>query len=65
MLRHVHGTLLLDQGHDLGAVADRLGHSSTRLTQDLYRHTLQARAVQLAYAMGDILDVSVTGAATF
>ncbi len=40
-LRHTHATTLLRAGVDPRVVADRLGHSSTRLTQDTYSHVLK------------------------
>jgi integrase len=39
-LRHSSATLLLLAGEDSKVVAERLGHSSTRLTQDTYQHVL-------------------------
>ena len=40
-LRHSHASLLLDQGATLEVVADRLGHSNTRVTEQAYKHKLQ------------------------
>jgi integrase len=37
-LRHCSATLLLEGGTDTRIVSDRLGHSTTRLTQDTYQH---------------------------
>jgi integrase len=39
-LRHSSATLLLLAGEDSRIVAERLGHSTTRLTQDTYQHVL-------------------------
>src|SRR5262249_31434983 len=39
-LRHSSATLLLLAGEDSKVVAERLGHSTTRLTQDTYQHVL-------------------------
>jgi integrase len=39
-LRHSSATLLLLEGVDSKIVSERLGHSSTRLTQDTYQHVL-------------------------
>jgi integrase len=36
--RHTYVSLLIAQGEDVGYIADQVGHSTTRLTQDLYRH---------------------------
>jgi integrase len=37
-LRHTAATLMLEQGIPLKAVTERLGHSSTQITSDLYQH---------------------------
>jgi integrase-like protein len=39
-LRHSSATLLLLAGEDSKVVAERMGHSTTRLTQDTYQHVL-------------------------
>lgn len=47
-LRHTMATAMLRAGVDARVVADRLGHSTTRLTTDTYQHVLpdqQAEAV--------------------
>jgi integrase len=36
--RHTAATLALEAGVDVKIVADQLGHSTTRITQDLYQH---------------------------
>lgn len=36
--RHTAATLALEAGIDVKIVADQLGHSTTRITQDLYQH---------------------------
>jgi integrase len=44
-LRHSYVSLLAAQGADLRYIADQVGHSTTKLTADLYTHVLkQARA---------------------
>jgi integrase len=48
-MRHTHGTLLLEQGESLKMVAERLGHSSIRITADRYLHVsgeMQERAME-------------------
>jgi integrase len=40
-LRHTHATAMLRAGVDPRVVADRLGHSTTRLTTDTYQHVLR------------------------
>jgi hypothetical protein len=42
-IRHIYVSLLIAQGEDVGYIADPVGHSTTQLTQDLYRHVLQPR----------------------
>ena len=37
-LRHTHATLLLEMGVPVKVVTERLGHSSTTVTMDLYAH---------------------------
>jgi integrase len=41
-LRHTHATLLLEAGVKPKTIADRLGHSSIVITQDLYAHVTDA-----------------------
>jgi site-specific recombinase XerD len=41
-LRHTHGSFLLTDGVDLATVSERLGHSSVRVTADIYSHALVA-----------------------
>lgn len=42
-LRHTHGSFLLADGVDLATVSERLGHSSVRVTADVYSHALRGR----------------------
>jgi len=39
-LRHLHATLALQAGVAPRVLADRLGHSSTAVTTDIYQHVL-------------------------
>ncbi|HEY3440347.1 MAG TPA: tyrosine-type recombinase/integrase [Paludibaculum sp.] len=39
-MRHTHGSQLLSEGVSLPAVSKRLGHSSPRITADIYSHSL-------------------------
>lgn len=41
-LRHSAATILFASGLPIEAIADLLGHSTVRVTQDLYRHRVQA-----------------------
>jgi integrase len=42
-LRHTHGSQLLAAGMEIIAVSERLGHSSPRVTQDVYSRALRGR----------------------
>ena len=49
-LRHTHATLMLENGVKDKVVAERLGHSTTRTTKDIYAHateTMQKEAVDI------------------
>lgn len=43
-LRHTHASLALAAGIELKVVSDRLGHSTTAITSDLYTHVIPAVA---------------------
>jgi len=47
-LRHSHGSVLLADGVDLATVSERLGHSSFRVTADIYSHALRGRDQEAA-----------------
>ena len=42
-LRHSHGSHLLAAGMEITAVSERLGHSSVRVTEDIYSHAIRGR----------------------
>lgn len=42
-LRHTHGSHLLLAGLEITAVSERLGHSSVRVTQEIYAHAIPGR----------------------
>ena len=47
-LRHFHGSMLLAGGTNIKTISDRLGHSSIKITSDIYLHTdmgLQKEAI--------------------
>jgi integrase len=43
LLRHSHGSHLLAQNEALTTVSERLGHSSPRVTADIYAHAITSR----------------------
>jgi len=52
--RHTHASLALAAGVDVKVVADRLGHSTTTITRDLYQHVLPQVATDAAEAIAAI-----------
>lgn len=58
-LRHTHATLLLQQGINIKVVAERLGHSNTTLTMNVYSHVMpdmQDAAVEALTGMFSEID---------
>lgn len=55
-LRHTHATLLLKQNTNPKIVAERLGHSNTRTTLDIYSHLLPNMQKDTAKLFGDMLS---------
>ncbi len=54
-LRHSAASILLAQGVPLEVVSETLGHSSIRITKDVYGHLMPAARKQAADAMNDAL----------
>jgi integrase len=54
-LRHTAATLLLEAGVPLKVVTERLGHSSTRITSDLYQHASETMQDDAAAKLGAVL----------
>lgn len=54
-LRHSHATWLLEQNVHPKVVSERLGHSKTSITLDIYSHVLQGMQEEAARKMDDIL----------
>ena len=54
-LRHAHATLMLVAGVHPKVVADRLGHSSIRITMDTYAHVFPALQVDAARHLDRLL----------
>jgi len=50
-LRHTHATLLLLEHVSVKVVSERLGHSSTNITQDIYSHVLPEMQKEAADAI--------------
>jgi integrase len=57
-LRHTCATLLLGAGENPKVVSELLGHSSVRVTLDLYAHTMPGMGKAAAARMGDLLGVT-------
>ena len=55
-LRHTHATMLLGAGVNLKLVADRLGHSTTRMTADTYSHVMPRMRDQVANVVEKIIS---------
>jgi integrase len=54
-VRHTCATTLLEQGVPLKVVSERLGHSSTRITADLYQHASETMQEEAAAKLGAAL----------
>jgi len=57
-LRHTHASLALAAGVELKVVSDRLGHSTTAITADLYTHVMPA----IGRAAADAIAASIPAA---
>jgi integrase len=60
-LRHAAATLMLAGGVDPKTASARLGHSTIRLTMDLYTHAVQALDAEAAERMQRVLRGPVSG----
>ncbi len=56
-LRHTHASLALAAGVDMKVVSDRLGHSTTAITADLYTHVIPSVAREAADAIAALIPV--------
>jgi integrase len=54
--RHTAGSLMFEHGADLKVVSEALGHSSIRVTADVYAHLLPERSGEAARAMDRALS---------
>jgi integrase len=57
-IRHVHATLLLQAGVPVKVVSERLGHSTIRLTLDIYAHVLPAMDAEAVERFAALLDAA-------
>ncbi|MCI8993993.1 MAG: site-specific integrase [Eubacterium sp.] len=53
-LRHTSATLLIAQNVDIKTVSNRLGHSETSTTMDIYAHALQKQDALAAESLGEL-----------
>jgi len=53
--RHLHATLLIDQGEDSKVISDRLGHASVSFTLDRYGHLYNERRQRAAHTLDTLL----------
>ncbi len=60
-LRHTHASLALSAGVDLKVVSDRLGHSTTAITADLYTHVVPSVARQAAESIAGVIPLARSG----
>jgi integrase len=56
--RHTAATLALEAGVDIKIVSEQLGHSTTRITQDLYQHVRHQVHADSAEKVVDLLPRS-------
>jgi integrase len=54
-LRHSHVTMLLAAGGNLKAVSERVGHSRTSMTSDVYAHAVQGMQQELADKLDQLI----------
>ncbi len=54
-LRHLHVSLLLEEGHNVKVVQERAGHHSAAFTLDRYGHAMEGGRRRAAGAVGDAL----------
>ena len=53
--RHTHVTLAIAAGADIGAVSQRIGHSRTSITMDVYHHVLPRKHLEVSDKVGAVL----------
>jgi integrase len=55
-LRHTHATLALQAGVHVKVVAERLGHSSAKVTLDVYSHAIPAMQEDAAARVAALIE---------
>jgi integrase len=60
-LRHTNATLALEAGVDLKVVSERLGHSTTAITADIYTHVAPTVGQAAAQRIADVLAETSEG----
>ena len=55
-VRHTHATLALQQGANIKAVSQRLGHTRTSITMDVNAHVLPEQAQDVSEKVGAVLS---------
>jgi integrase len=61
-LRHTHAAILISAGVPLTAIQRRLGHSSIRVTSDMYGHLMPEVATGILAAVSAAMTVGLRGA---
>lgn len=54
-LRHLHATLLIQNGENIVSVSKRLGHSEPSITTDVYAHYLKEHDIKVSDKMDEIM----------
>lgn len=57
-LRHTHATLGLEAGIPVTVMSQRLGHKSTRITEDTYQHVLRELQESAANQIADLVKLA-------
>ena len=56
-LRHLHASLLINEGLPITAVSARLGHANPNITLQIYSHSLAGQDMAAAQMIGQLLSV--------
>ena len=55
--RHTAASIALESGIDIKVVSDQLGHSTTRITHDLYQHVVRRLHDEAAERVATVVDL--------